>query len=237
MKININDIQAAIQGHYIAPSISLGSADQIKQFEEMLSFDSTTYVNIAMAEAQLRKIKMDYYTLEAAIIPGMDKKLQDLTRRITNTRLSYEKRQAEYRNSSAFKAQQAIRAASDKVTSWVSNLYKKYRGNVSGLGDAGFLTVPIVIGISAVLSVAIVSYFINNYYKATLVDYNDAMATIAEISKTDPQLAKEMMSDLKGVVKSQSLFGMLGKILGVSALAYGSIKLYESQTKKILISF
>lgn len=225
---------------------------QEETFKNMLMLDQYTYANIVKLRAFLIESFKPIgqfninYKANKSIVPfktaaeasayikvwtANKKKLDDLQDR-------YNKRQSDYRNNTVYKLGQSITNASNSIVQKSKAVWDKLK-SLMGLGIAPALIVPIATVTGAVLVTTVIAYFIYKYQKETAVDYNDGLAVIAELSKTNPALAEQMLDDLNNQQSEQSegwLEKLQKNIAWLGAAAIGGILLLEYTGKTKLLS-
>lgn len=218
MKINIKDIENAINKR-LNGFISSPEANQsdVKKFEEMIERDQTLYANLVMADVQLQDAGLNYFQPEVGRDLNFETKYYSLRQKINDLIKSYEERQQSITESELFRVQKSITKAQNSVTDWAKGYYR-YLRTKAGLGDFG-LSVPLIIGIGAVISFGIAAFFVNRYYQKTLVDYNEGLKVIGEVSETNPQLANKMLRELNTLQRKQQSGGFFSKFTKTATVA------------------
>lgn len=208
-----------------------------EQFAEMLRLDAQTFAKLSEAKVLID----DYLAKNYQVIFDAEKPevAAFLAAKTLNTELiaRYNERQNDYKTNTAYKASQWLTTAADDVTTFFSDIF-----GMGQLGDGGLITVPLIITAGAVISVAVVSYFVSSYYDDTVLDYNSSLGIIAEVSKTNPELAKQLAEDVAALQSDQQndegFFDSVGTAVGFSVAAVGlaaavgiGVKVYNSQAK------
>lgn len=237
-------------------------ADNKDKFKAMLDLDRKIHENIVKIAAYLVDSQKTFSQWEKGgkkYGSGSPfKNVDDLTffvakrRKLVKTyqelRDNYNSRQKTYANS---EIKGALRKATDTVTIQAQKLWNSFARSVSlqGLGVLPALAIPLIYAGVAVVSIAVIAYFVNKYAEATTVDYDRSLESIEEIAKTNPKLAEKLASNLNQLQEKQteanassSFFGQMGSglkwagiLVGVGVAGKFAFDAYsENQNKKQL---
>ncbi len=198
----------------------------------MLTTDRSNYGLLVQYHALIAKLERD---ATARQDPAALRKAAGHLRAWGALQQAYAYRQADYKTNTAYRVSQYLTAASDRATSLFTNWWHQLT-NGTGLGLAP-LSVPVVIAAGAVLTVAVISYFVSRYYSQTTLDYDSLTKRIAEIAETDPALARDVLKQAGVIQQGQSETSLGTVAAGVkwAVAAGGALVVYQFAVKRKLI--
>ena len=194
-------------------------ADNQAKFKEMLNNDVVVYANIIkltrfLIAEQVRFQKFNKLNQDASHPDSPFKSKEEASIRyaaykriqpkLMAMRTRYNARQNDYKTNKAYKLGNSIKEWGGGMARTLKGWWNSIAGAASslkGLGEPLSLTVAAVVATGAVISVAIVAFFVNKYFTETYSDLVAGQEAIAEVNKTNPPLAAQMQADLN---KSQT---------------------------------
>lgn len=170
-----------------------------EKFAAQLNTDTRSHVELVKVRALIGEMeRRAYATSDSALLRAAAEHL----RRWGVLAQRYHDRQTDYRTNTAYKVSQWLTDASDRATQAVRDWWQRITGG-TGLGLVP-LAAPVVLVAGAVLSIAVVSYFVSRYYSQTTLDYDSLIKQAAEIAKTDPALAQQILATAAAIQEEQS---------------------------------
>jgi hypothetical protein len=178
-----------------------------KKLDIILAQDQATYRNLAKIKLMVNDANRKLYNYtkgdksyfnEPLKAPQM---VRDLTDKIDKLQtvyntvsVSYNARQADFRENENYPLKNYITDANDKLRIFFTQAFNNADG-LSGLGFAFLIpAIPVIWAIGTVALTAIIAYFTEKHFSKSVVDYNASESAAIEALKAgDPDLARAIL--------------------------------------------